>query len=49
MAGTGATQSCLASTVAPKLNLRVEPHANVIIILNGVDNRVDDIVKVVSI
>ena len=42
MIDTGATHSCLASSVAAKLNIRIEPHASVIIPLNGMDQWVDD-------
>ena len=49
MIDTGVTRSCLASSVAAKLNLRIELHANVIIPLNGMDQRVDGLIQVVLI
>ena len=35
MIDTGATHSCLVTLVVAKLNMRIEPHASVIIPLNG--------------
>ena len=49
MVDMGATHSCLASTVGARLNMRVEPHANVIIPLNGINQWVDVIVRAVPI
>ena len=37
MVDMGATHICLATSMAANLNLRIEPHASVIIPLNGTD------------
>ena len=37
MIDMGATHSCLASLVAAKLNMRIKPHASVIIPLNAIN------------
>ena len=49
MVDMGATHSCLASSVAARLDLRVESYANVIIPLNGIDQWVDGIVWAILI
>ena len=49
MVDMGATHSFLARLVATKLNLRIEPHASVIIPLNGTDQQVDGVICVVPI
>ena len=42
------TYSCLASSVATKLNMRVEPHASETIPLNGMNQQVDGFIHVTS-
>ena len=49
MIDMGATHSCLASLVAAKLNMRIKPHASVIIPLNAMNQRVYGVIRVVPI